>query len=68
MNTETIICLIDDVARAVATGERHLVYQTCNVLIKQLDRVNVDNIASPKKAADFINGKEAIRLYSKQGR
>jgi len=64
MNTETIICLIDDVASAVATGERHLVCQTCNVLIKQLDRVHVDNIASPKMAADFINGKEAVRSWA----
>lgn len=63
MNTETINRLIDDVTRAVTMGRLHLVYRACNVLIKQLDRVNVDNIGSPKTAADFIQGKETVRSW-----
>ncbi len=64
MNTETINRLIDDVSSTVALGEAHLVYRTCNVLIKQLDRVNVDNISSPETAAGFIHGKETVRSWA----
>ncbi len=63
MNAETINHLIDGVTRAVTMGQAHLVYQACNVLIKQLDRVNVDNIGSPETAARFIQGKELVRSW-----
>ena len=65
MSAELICELVDNVGRRVDANDAHMVWQECNVLSDQLDRINPDNIPQTETAADFLRGAKIVKSWAK---